>query len=149
MASRKQKEINELLRRELSRIILYELSDPRLGFTTVTRVRIAGDYRSAKVYVTVRGEDEDKRRTLDALRHARGHMQALIADRIKLRWTPVLEFIQDQEMVDALRVNRILDEMSDEESPGAHSAAEEADDGADIVDSHGGTEEGAGSQETT
>ena len=109
--NRKQEEISELLRREISSIILHELSDPRMGFVTITRVQIAGDYRSAKVYATVRGSNSDLRRTLGALTHARGHIQGLIADRIKLRHTPVLEFLEDQELLTALRVNRLIDEV--------------------------------------
>jgi len=111
MASRKQKEICELLRREISGIILYELSDPQIGFVTITRVQVSRDYRSAKVFVTVRGAREDRDRTLDALAHARGRIQALIAHRIKLRHTPVLQFVEDKEIVEALRVDRLIDEV--------------------------------------
>lgn len=113
-ASRRQKEIAELLRREISHVILRELSDPRRGFVTVTRVCVAGDYRSAKVYVTVRGGETDVRRTMQALVHARGHVQALVGGRLTLRWTPVLEFIEDRELVRALRVDKLLDRVSRE-----------------------------------
>jgi len=111
LATRKQKETAELLRREISNIILYELSDPRPGFLTLTRLQLAGDYRSAKVFVTVRGSAEEVRHTLEALRHAHGHIQALIAERLTLRYTPVLEFLEDVEMNEALRVNRLIDEV--------------------------------------
>ena len=111
MATRKQKEITELLRREISNIILYELSDPRTGFLTLTRVQLSGDGRSAKVFVTVRGEEAAVQKTLDALQHARGHIQALIAERLKLRWTPVLEFLEDVELNQALRVDRLIDQV--------------------------------------
>jgi ribosome-binding factor A len=113
--SRKRKEVDELLRREISRIILYEMKDPRAGFVTVTRVHVAGDYRSAKVYVMVRGNEAQIAQSLAVLTHTRGHIQGLIADRIKLRWTPVLEFIEDDEMRQALRVDRILERMSQDE----------------------------------
>ena len=112
MATRKQKEIAELLRREISSIVLHELSDPRTGFVTLTRVQVTGDYRSARVYVTVRGEEADVKKTLAALTHARGHIQALVAKRIKLRWTPVLEFVEDSELTEALRIDRLLDQVS-------------------------------------
>ncbi len=115
MATRKQKEISELLRREISSIILHELSDPRMGFVTVTRVEVASDYRSAKVYATVRGPGEELRRTLDALTHARGHIQALVADRIKLRHTPVLQFIEDKALLEALRMNQLIDKVRAED----------------------------------
>jgi len=113
--TRKQQEISELLRREISSIILYELSDPQVGFVTVTRVKVARDFRSAKVFLMVRGEREDVGRTLGALTHARGRIQALVARRIKLRHTPVLEFVEDAEMTEALRVDRLIDEVTRED----------------------------------
>ncbi len=109
--NRKQEEISELLRRQISRIVLCELSDPRIKFVTITRVDVAGDYRSAKVYVTVRGPESDLNRTLEALMHAKGHVQGLIASRAKLRYTPVLTFLEDGELLTALRVNRLIDEV--------------------------------------
>jgi ribosome-binding factor A len=114
--TRKQEEISELLRREISSIILHELSDPRTGFVTVTHVRIAGDYQSARVFVTVRGSEEDLRRTLKALTHARGHIQSLIARRIKLRHTPVLEFVEDRDVRKAQQVDRLIDRVTEQET---------------------------------
>jgi ribosome-binding factor A len=115
MITRKQREIQELLRREISTIVLRELSDPRLGFVTVTRVEVTGDYRSAKVYVMVRGSDDEKEGTLDVLTHARCRVQGLIADRIRMRNTPVLTFLEDVEMRQALRVDRLIDEVMEEQ----------------------------------
>jgi len=135
VATRKQKEIAELLRREISSIILSGLSDPRMGFVTLTRVHVAGDYRSAKVYLTVRGTEVDARKSLAALAHAHGHIQGLIADRIKLRWTPVLEFVEDKELSQALRVSKLMDRVTMERAEsipatgssedGSHSAGSE------------------------
>jgi len=110
--TRKQDEISELLRREISSIILYELNDPRMGFVTVTRVRIAADFRSAKVLVTVRGAEQELRRTLGVLAHARGHIQALIGKRIKLRHTPVLAFQEDTDVRKAQRVDQLIEDVT-------------------------------------
>ncbi len=111
--SRKHMEIAELLRREISCIILYELSDPRMGFVTITRLHLARDHRSAKVFVTVRGSETDAGNTLMGLANARGHIQALIGDRLKLRYTPVLAFVRDEELGKALRVDRLIDQLRD------------------------------------
>ena len=112
--SRKRREITELLRREISRIILYELADPRMGFVTVTRVELAGDYRSAKVFMTVRGSEGDAGRCFSALWHARGHIQELLGDRLKLRYTPILSFVKDKELGEALRVDRLIGELANQ-----------------------------------
>ena len=100
-----------MLRRQISNIILYELSDPRMGFVTITRLELAGDFQSAKVFVTVRGARADVNKTLAAIKHARGHIQSLVADRIDLRYTPMLQFIEDKELGEALRVDRLIDEV--------------------------------------
>ena len=125
--SRKRKEIAELLRREISRIILYELSDPRMGFVTVTRVELAGDYRSAKVFMTVRGSEGDASKCFSALDHARGHIQALVGDRLKLRYTPVLSFLEDKELGEALRVDRLIGQLANQRQARADEAPAEAD----------------------
>ena len=115
MTTRKQREIEELLRREISSIMLRELNDPRMGFATVTRVRAGGDFRTGKVFVLLRGSEEERAQTLEVLEHARGRIQALIADRIKMRNTPVLTFIEDREMAQALRVDRLIDKVMKED----------------------------------
>jgi ribosome-binding factor A len=121
MVTRKQKEADELLRREISSIILRELNDPRMGLVTVTRVKVAGDYRSAKVYVMIRGSEEEREKSLEVLTHARGRIQGLVADRIKLRNTPVLTFLEDEEMEEALRVDRLIEKIKQEDEPGERS----------------------------
>ena len=114
MVTRKQKEIEELLRREISSIIVRELKDPRIGFVTVTRVRVGGDFRTAKVYLMLRGSEHEQEQTLIGLTHARGRIQGLVSDRIKMRNTPVLTFLEDEEVVEALRVDRLIDEVMKE-----------------------------------
>jgi len=114
MANRKKLETEELLRREISSIILRELNDPRLGFVTITRVSLGGDYKTAKVYVMVKGDELEQEKTMEALSHARGKMQALVAERIKMRNTPVMSFIEDEDVRQALRVDKLIDEVMNE-----------------------------------
>lgn len=97
MSKRKQAQIEEALRREISRIVLYELSDPRIGFLTVTQVEISRDLRNAKVSVRIRGDEKVRSESLAALTHARGHIQEKISKRLPLRWTPVLSFGLDEQ----------------------------------------------------
>ncbi len=111
MKSRKKRELEELLKREISSIILRELSDPGLGFVTLTRVSVGGDYKSARVFVMTKGSEEERKKSLQALSRAKGKMQALVAERIKMRNTPVLTFLEDEETREALRVDRLIDEV--------------------------------------
>jgi ribosome-binding factor A len=110
MNPRKKRRIEELLRRELSIIVLRELSDPRAGFVTVTAVKLSEDQRSARVLVMVRGSEEEKVEALHTLGRARGHIQGLIGNRLELRYTPVLRFAEDTEMHTVRRVEKLIDE---------------------------------------
>ncbi len=115
MNPRKKLKIEETLRRELSAIILYELKDPRPGFITITGVQMAEDQRSAKVLLTVRGSEDEIKQTLKVLHHARGYIQSLIGKRVGLRYTPVLEFCEDAEVLKALRLEKLIDEVRRED----------------------------------
>ena len=115
MNARKKRKIEELLRRELSIIILYELKDPRPGFITVTGVELSEDQRSARVRLIVRGSEDETKQTLRALHHARGYIQSLIGKRLGLRYTPVLEFREDAEVLQALRLDKLIDEVRRED----------------------------------
>ncbi|MCD6415149.1 MAG: 30S ribosome-binding factor RbfA [Planctomycetes bacterium] len=115
MNPRKKRQIEEMLRRELSAIILYELNDPRAGFLSITGVALSEDRRSAEVRLMVRGESEETSRTLQALSHARGYIQELIGNRLSLRYTPVLSFVEDQAMLRALKIGNLIDKARRED----------------------------------
>ncbi|MCW2950565.1 MAG: rbfA [Thermoleophilia bacterium] len=101
--------INERMRQVLSAGIA-DLSDPRIGFVTVTGVNIARDFRNAKVYVSVLGTDSSRSDTLAALRSAHGVLQRAIARDAKLHHTPQLEFLYDDTTDAAMRLEKILRE---------------------------------------
>jgi ribosome-binding factor A len=115
MNPRKKRRIEELLRRELSSIILYEMKDPRAGFVTLTRVELSEDQRSATVLLTVHGSAEKLEQTLSTLTRARGYMQSLIAKRLALRYTPVLAFKEDKEVRQAVRLEKLIDQARRED----------------------------------
>ncbi|MCK4374310.1 MAG: 30S ribosome-binding factor RbfA [Candidatus Brocadiae bacterium] len=115
MNPRKKKRIEEMLRRELSSILLHEVRDPRAGFITLTRVELSEDQRSAKVYLTVRGTEEERDQTLQTLRRAHGYIQSLIGRRLSLRYTPVLRFREDKEVLNAMRLEKLIDKARRED----------------------------------
>lgn len=110
MQDRKKKRIEEQLRREISSICTFEMKDPRAGFVSVTRVELGEDQRSAKVYLTARGDEAEVEAALGTLKRARGFIQALIAKRLPLRYTPILTFKEDKDVVNARRVEKLIDE---------------------------------------
>jgi len=110
MNPRKKLKIEEMLRRELSNSILYHMNDPRTGFISVTGVDLNEDQRSARVRITMRGEARDIQETLHVLTRARGFLQARIARRLDLRYTPVLTFVEDEDILKARRLEQLIDE---------------------------------------
>lgn len=72
-----------------------EIKDPRLGFVTVTDVRVTGDLQQASVFYTVYGSEEDRENTAKALKSATGHLRTLVGRELSIRLTPSLEFHLD------------------------------------------------------
>ena len=102
--------IDSILMRELSMIISQELNDPLLGFPTVTECDVAPDYSSAKVYVSFLGKNYKKRDGLEALKRSKGHIKSLLAKRVRMRRIPDLEFIVDDSLDKADRIESIINE---------------------------------------
>ena len=91
--------------------ILAELKDPRVRDVTVTYVEVSGDLRHAKVHVSVMGDETKQNLSLRGLQSAAGFLQAKVAARVDLRYTPRLQFILDQGVKRSLEISRILDEV--------------------------------------
>src|SRR5438552_7632076 len=102
--------VAEAIREVASETILYELQDPRVKMVTVTRAEVSGDLQHAKVYVSVMGSEREQQLTLHGLKHASGFVQSRLADRLQTRFTPVVTFVLDQGVKNALAVSRILQE---------------------------------------
>ncbi len=114
--SRRTERIGKLFQQHIGRILLTELSDPRLdpARTSVTRVRVQEDLLRAKVYVSILGTEAEQRRGLEALQHAAGRVQALLRQQVRLRYMPALEFRTDEQFKGALRTWEVIREAMDE-----------------------------------
>jgi len=106
----RQSRIDHELQRELARLISRELSDPRLGFVTVTRVEITQDMHAAKVFVSVIGDRHVARQSLDALESAKGFLRGELGHAVKLRHTPELVFVEDRSTERAIELSKVLAE---------------------------------------
>jgi ribosome-binding factor A len=109
--------IAKFIKQRVSEIILRELHDPRVGFVTVTKVKVTGDLRNAQIYVSVLGSAADRSRTWHALQQARGYVQRAIADELDTYATPEIEFRYDESIEGSIRVSRIVDEAVAESRP--------------------------------
>ncbi len=104
--------IDAAIQRALANAISTQLTDPRLGFTTVTRVETAADLKTAKVYVSVIGDRHAARLTLDALTHAAGFLRGELGHAVDLRHTPELLFIEDRSTEKAIEMSKTLAQLA-------------------------------------
>ena len=109
MAGDRMRRINEVLREAIGSAIGSELEDPRIGFVTVTEVDTSPDLRSARVYISVLGSEEERDDSLAALRSSHGILQAAIARDARMKYTPKLTFHYDEGPERAMRLGRLLD----------------------------------------
>ncbi|MBI5871378.1 MAG: 30S ribosome-binding factor RbfA [Actinobacteria bacterium] len=106
--------INEAVREVLSEAIAGGLKDPRIGFVTVVSVDTTPDLRSAKVYVSVLGDDDERDRTLEGLTHCRGYLQSQLAGQLGMKRTPTLSFLIDESIERGLRIEKLLKEIEEQ-----------------------------------
>ncbi|MBI5778077.1 MAG: 30S ribosome-binding factor RbfA [Planctomycetes bacterium] len=117
MSNNRMGRVAKELQREISQIILYELSDPRLGFITVTRTEPSPDLQSSKVFVTVLGNEDARKTSITLLNNAANHVHKLLLKRIKMRYIPKLSFHFDESVEEELQVYKLLDQISCENAP--------------------------------
>jgi len=102
-----------------------EVKDPRLGFVTITDVRVTGDLQHASIFYTVYGTDEERADTAKALASAKGVVRREIGKGLSLRLTPAIEFILDALPESASTIEHLLDEARVRDKA-AHDAAASA-----------------------
>jgi ribosome-binding factor A len=117
MAGPRMRRINEVLREVVGAAISGDLSDPRIGFVTVTSVETSPDLRTAKVFVSVLGDEEARQATLDGLRSSHGVIQSRIAAETRMKRTPTVTFHYDDTIEQGVRISKLLDD----EQPAAES----------------------------
>lgn len=100
--------IQDQLREEISLIIQRETKDPGIGFVTIMEVKMTDDLKIAKVYCSVYGENEEKKKTLEALQRSKGYIKFLLGKRVQLKYMPDLEFILDDTFEKAARIEELL-----------------------------------------
>ena len=115
MAGPRMRRINEVLREVVGAAVAGELNDPRIGFVTVTSVETSPDLRTAKVFVSVLGDEEEREATLEGLRSSHGVIQSRIAAETRMKRTPTLTFRYDDTIEKASRVSELLEQGEGEE----------------------------------
>ncbi len=120
MHNRRHERVRELLKRQLSEILLRELPATESGLITVNDVALAGDLRTATVYVGILGSPEQRQQGLALLAQYRKRIQSLIGGAVILKYTPALRFVADDSVERGNRVLQILGEI-EKTQPSEHT----------------------------
>ena len=107
--SERTERVGDMMRAELSGILLREMKDPRVRLATVSEVRVSRDLAHAKVIVSVLGSDEERDDCIATLRRAAGFLRSALARHTRLRTTPELHFELDRGPEYAQRIDEILE----------------------------------------
>jgi ribosome-binding factor A len=121
--------VAESIRREVSLMLLHGIKDERVGsgMVTVTDVYVSGDLQHTKIFVSIYGTDEVKAAAMEGLHSAAGYVRSLLGQRVRLRRTPEVIFVEDRSIERGMRVLSLLNQLSDERQDsdeGAEDAVE-------------------------
>lgn len=113
MARVRVEKVQEMIKQEVSNVILNDIKDPRVKLVTVTDVEVTNDLRHAKIYVSLYGSDEEKLHSFEGLQKALGFIRTEIAKRIRLRFAPELTLHMDKSLEYSEHIQKILKKIQD------------------------------------
>ena len=117
--SRRTERVGEAIREVVSTAILFEVKDPRVKGVTVIGCDVSGDLRNAKVRVSIMGTEAEQKLCLHGLNSSAGFLQRKIAERLDLRFTPILTIVVDDSIKKSLEMSRLIRETA--EADAAHA----------------------------
>lgn len=119
--------IEAQLKEKIAVVVLERLGDPRLGFITITGVRLTADKKLCRVFYTVLGTDAQVKLTTRALVDAAPNVQERIAPSLRMRSVPKLLFVFDESIEKESRMNAILDQIAEERDDAPKAAPAESE----------------------
>ena len=108
--------VNESIQRALAELFEEEIAPRVTVLVTVTRVRVAPDLRTGRVSVSVYGDDSQRREVMALIAKRRVLLQSGLGRRVRLKYTPVLDFVPDTSLDDADRVISLLNELAPDDA---------------------------------
>lgn len=114
--SRRVERVAELIKREVSQLLLSGIKDDRVGagMVSVTDVDVSGDLQHAKIFVSVYGTDEARQAAMAGLKSATGYVRSEIGQRVRLRRTPEIVFLEDRSIERGTKVLSLLNRLNQE-----------------------------------
>ena len=122
--TRRSERVADLVRAEISRLVLMEAHDPELRKVTITDVQMPADLRSARIYFSALGGDEERDRALEALDRAASFLRREVGRRCQLRFVPELHFFADRSIERGARIEELLAEYVAPAGEEAETSAE-------------------------
>ena len=113
--SRRPEQVAETVRQVVADALVQDIRDPRVGFVTVTGVRVTNELSHATVAVSVMGEEQDRARALEGLKSAAGYLRSRLTRALSTRTVPELHFELDRGQEKAARINQLLSELKHDE----------------------------------
>ena len=111
--SMKNTRINGEVKRVLAEVIRAEIKDPRISpLTSVVSVEVAPDLKTCKAWISVYGDEEAQKATIEGLKSAEGFIRKELARRINLRNTPEIRCIVDQSIAYGVKMSKLIDEVN-------------------------------------
>src|SRR5579884_1806609 len=127
--NRRADRVAEAIREEVATFLANDAKDPRLtGLVTVTGVEVTRDLRHAKVFVSVMGSDAERAATFEGLASVAGHLRSRVGRALRLRLAPEIAFKPDESIARASRIESLLEQIKNGETPADGSDGGDADD---------------------
>ena len=117
--SQRSNQVGEELRKIISKIFLEDLTDPKIGFVTITRVEATQDLRYAKVFYSVLGDEAQKKLTQEAIQDHANYIKRLAVERINMKFAMDFRFELDPSIEASFKLGEIFKKIHQNEKPGA------------------------------
>jgi ribosome-binding factor A len=113
--NRRVARVAELIKREVSQLLFSGIKDERvgLGMVSVTDVDVSGDLQHAKIFVSIYGDESTRAETMAGLKSATGYVRRELGQRVRLRRTPEIVFLEDQSIERGTRVLSLINRLSE------------------------------------
>ncbi len=100
--------VSDLIKDEISRLLLREVRDPRVGFVTITGASVSPDLKNVRVFVSILGESQARQASIKALNSAAGFFRRTLFKNLRLRFAPAIIFELDESLDQGDRIERVL-----------------------------------------
>ncbi len=112
--STRTERVSDLIKDEISRLLLREVRDPRIGFVTITGASVSQDLKTVRIHVSVLAEPEARLESLKALNAAAGFFRRALFKNLRLRFAPAVSFHLDESLDRSERIERVLRQIHGE-----------------------------------